>query len=514
MANTLNVRLVNKNATLTQWEGSTLPLLEGEVVLAKVMVPQKDGTVAPTYVAKVGLEGKTFNESPWLFANASDVYAWAKQNALPVEFAATYDNTYNVVSNVEFKATTKYPAGAIVVTKSKMVSPADFEAAINAINGNITTLGNRVTAIETSLADGGTIHELIDAAQAQADKGVADAAKVAGDLSSYQSANNARVAAIETSLADGGDIHELIDAAKKAGDDAQDYAEEVAGDLETLTQTVATNKSDIEGTVSQLRADLTSETNNRQSADTGFNNRITTLEGQVSALNAATTLDGVGTLANRPAKGSKNGAIYIATDNNKEYVWDGDKWVELGDTTAELSAISELQETAESHDARIATLEGTDHTHTNKDVLDGITAEKVAAWDSAEADAIAAAKTETEGQIGSLRTELTTAIGNVNANVEANATAIQTLANGAVKTNTNNISALTNRVTAVEGKANDNASDIADINSTISTLATTSTVNTLTARVATIEQNYITTDAENNLVLNGQTIILNCGGAE
>ena len=41
---------------------------------------------------------------------------------------------------------------------------------------------------------------------------------------------------------------------------------------------------------------------------------------------------------------------------------------------------------------KIETLEGSNHTHENKGVLDGITAEKVAAWDAAEANAIADAE--------------------------------------------------------------------------------------------------------------------------
>ena len=42
---------------------------------------------------------------------------------------------------------------------------------------------------------------------------------------------------------------------------------------------------------------------------------------------------------------------------------------------------------------RIKTLEGSNHTHANKEVLDGITTEKVTAWNSAKADAISSAKT-------------------------------------------------------------------------------------------------------------------------
>jgi hypothetical protein len=41
----------------------------------------------------------------------------------------------------------------------------------------------------------------------------------------------------------------------------------------------------------------------------------------------------------------------------------------------------------EALEAKITTLEGSNHTHENKGVLDGITAEKVAAWDGAESAA-------------------------------------------------------------------------------------------------------------------------------
>lgn len=44
--------------------------------------------------------------------------------------------------------------------------------------------------------------------------------------------------------------------------------------------------------------------------------------------------------------------------------------------------------------ARIAVLEGATHTHDNKTVLDGVTAEKVASWDAAESNAIAYADAE------------------------------------------------------------------------------------------------------------------------
>ena len=51
---------------------------------------------------------------------------------------------------------------------------------------------------------------------------------------------------------------------------------------------------------------------------------------------------------------------------------------------------------------RIRTLEGSNHTHENKDVLDGIDANKVAAWSAAEANAISSAKTYTDATIEAL----------------------------------------------------------------------------------------------------------------
>ena len=51
---------------------------------------------------------------------------------------------------------------------------------------------------------------------------------------------------------------------------------------------------------------------------------------------------------------------------------------------------------------KVSTLEGSNHTHANKAVLDGITEEKVNAWNSAKADAISSAKTYTDATIEAL----------------------------------------------------------------------------------------------------------------
>ena len=52
---------------------------------------------------------------------------------------------------------------------------------------------------------------------------------------------------------------------------------------------------------------------------------------------------------------------------------------------------------------KVSTLESSNHTHANKTVLDGITAEKVTAWDAAEANAISSAITYTDTVLSTIR---------------------------------------------------------------------------------------------------------------
>ena len=84
----------------------------------------------------------------------------------------------------------------------------------------------------------------------------------------------------------------------------------------------------------------------------------------------------------------------------------------------------------EAMETRVQAVEGKKHEHTNQEVLDGITAEKVTAWDGkAEVSAVEAAQ----------------------ATADQAAADIKALQEGAVKQNTNGIAAATERITALEG---------------------------------------------------------------
>ena len=90
----------------------------------------------------------------------------------------------------------------------------------------------------------------------------------------------------------------------------------------------------------------------------------------------------VNTLAERDAHVTGNRAyigmkVYVIAEN-KEYLFDGSTWVEAGGVTeAQASQLTTAYEHSQTPHVSQEDL----HSHDNKDVLDSLTAEKVASWD-------------------------------------------------------------------------------------------------------------------------------------
>ena len=79
----------------------------------------------------------------------------------------------------------------------------------------------------------------------------------------------------------------------------------------------------------------------------------------------------------------KEAALYIEKDNGTIA-----KFIDETAVDAKIKVEKTRAEGAESAlDTKISTLSGSSHTHANKEVLDGITTQKVTAWDAAEANA-------------------------------------------------------------------------------------------------------------------------------
>lgn len=131
----------------------------------------------------------------------------------------------------------------------------------------------------------------------------------------------------------------------------------LGGRIDVLSQTHSTDKQTLinedvrlAGLISDNATAIGQESNRATGVENGLSSRlgtaegkITSIENQIRSLSSATTLEGAGAIADRPLTGKVAGAIYIATDTHKEYVWDGLSWVELGDTSMELQEINTLK---------------------------------------------------------------------------------------------------------------------------------------------------------------------------
>lgn len=79
----LNSRLKLKVDTLENWESSEVILLAGEVAFAQISTASGNITDVPTVVMKVGDGTHKWSELKYVYAQASDVYAWAKAATKP-----------------------------------------------------------------------------------------------------------------------------------------------------------------------------------------------------------------------------------------------------------------------------------------------------------------------------------------------------------------------------------------------------------------------------------------------
>lgn len=460
----LQTRIINKHADLATWTSSTLPLKTGEIALARVEATRPDGNggfyTVPTYLMKVGDGEKTFSQLEWLAAPASDVYEWAKATTKPgytaTEITRGSSNVAADLVKVEDDITnlkTAIGAGGSVADAIK--------AAIEALDVDDAVVANQfVTAVAEADGKISVTRRALEAEDIPAlgiDKitGLQDALNLKANASDVKDTTDAISARLDT-----GDIKEAIDAAKTAGDDAKTYAEgiyKVEGETRTgvLAQYMTSNDAEvaavraiaeaardesevdsqidaklatfkstvtdkIEERVAKNATDISSETTRATAAEGALAERVTANEEAIRTLNAATTFAGTGTYAEMLAKEVVAGSIFVVIDttdegkqyNNKEFVYDGSKWVELGDTTAELNEINALKE-------RVSTIE-TDLGE-NGDTTKAIAAAQEAA-DAAQEDA-----DEANRLIGIING---TGEGSISKAVEDATSALQTYADG------------------------------------------------------------------------------------
>lgn len=159
--------------------------------------------------------------------------------------------------------------------------------------------------------------------------------------------------------------------------------------------------------------------------------RVEDNEADIAELQAAV---GVGAGSGETLTSRVSDLEALVGDSNDGLVKDvADNTAAISANTAAISAntaaISANTANIAGHATKIEALESSAHTHDNKGVIDGITSAKVNAWDNAESNAIASAKTYIDSAITATETALNGQISAVDKKADDNADAIDALEN-------------------------------------------------------------------------------------
>ena len=351
-----NTRFQQKYGTHAEWTAANPTPKQGE--LCVVVVPAETGAVVqePTILFKVGDGINAYNDLNFTGAVAADVYDWAKAKDKPAYSASEISGIGSYIAEyvedtlgISVDTDTQYRINKVDDYTYKLQSKAKGEADTafadvstivipkyddTGVTGRISALETLVgsTAVATQISN--AIAEL-DLANTYAAKSHTHTASEITDLDTTIKGYDYATKSEAQGYADAKD--EAIAAAKKSGDDAQ------AG-VDTLVGSVEGDDAKSARTIAQEEAE---------------------------AMKDAILGEGI--------KGT--------FDTLKEVQdWIEGDGVNATELTSAIAGEAAIREQADADlGERIDAIDN--HSHANKTVLDGITAEKVSAWDAAEQNA-------------------------------------------------------------------------------------------------------------------------------
>lgn len=293
----IKTRISHKNDTLENWKASTIGLKKGELAIATVAATEGSGLTEPVVMIKIGEDGvKTFKDLPWNFyAKASDVYSWAKASTKP---------TY---------------------TATEISGLADY------ISGEIQDTNTVYRIVKNTSATDKTVYKLQSKASADPDTNFADVKDSAFDIYTAEGINGLIDAKITELNLEG--TYEAKGAAKIV----QDTLDVYKTDNDTAVATVKTT-ADKAAVKTEVEAELAKKQDNL-AFGTAYNaetNKVATMSDITSATAGLTgAMHFKGEIKSDPTgadfdkKNYKSGDVVLF--GKKEYVFDGTKFVELGD---------------------------------------------------------------------------------------------------------------------------------------------------------------------------------------
>lgn len=383
-SNELQTRIMLKYDSYANWTTNNPVLLAGEVAIATIpsgiSVPTKDQREMqdlPNVVMKVGDGSSHYNDLKFVSALAADVYDWAKAAQKPSYDASEILNLKEFVEDIsDIDTNTQYTIvevenseGFKFELKYKDLADTEFKSFNTPVYIDLTGANARLKAAEKKLEElagegEGSIADMIADAIAGLDAEITQSAGADGlalhikevdgvitefsgsiaanTYDAYGSAAQALTDAKAHSDANLAAAKEHSDknlaAANKHTDDAiagLDYTGYVAGEAEGQVISFVGTIKEEDGVISAEKRDLVFN-----SAYSATDNKAATMKDVTDAvadLNGAMHFEGVVEGETFEAAIAASGKEYVAGDvviyNTVEHVFDGTKWVELGDET-------------------------------------------------------------------------------------------------------------------------------------------------------------------------------------
>lgn len=393
-SNELQTRIMLKYDSYTNWTANNPVLLAGEVAVATIpsgtSVPTKGSREMqdlPNVVMKVGDGSAHYNDLKFVSALAADVYDWAKAAQKPSYDANEILNLKEFVENIsDIDTNTQYTIvevegseGFKFELKYKDLADTEFKSFNDPVYIDLTHANARLKAAEQKLEElsgEGSIADMIANAIAGLDAEINQTAGADG-LALHIKEVDGIVTELSGSIAPEtydayGSAAQALNDAKSYSDDnldaAKQYADEkvgeearareeaiagldytgyVAGEAEGQVISFVGTIKEEDGVVSAEKRDLVFE-----SAYNATSNKAATMKDVTDAvadLNGAMHFEGVSTtdpvndkvtIASKPDYVAAAGDVVIY--NTIEYVYDGSKWVQLGDETLASKLIAAL----------------------------------------------------------------------------------------------------------------------------------------------------------------------------
>lgn len=363
----IQTRIALKIDTLANWQDiwGTFKPMAGEKILFQIPTDttldskgaKVTGTTPPQVISKTGDGVTVLRDLPWDSAIAADVAAWAKPgDSSYINVSTLKTDVTNLQTAVNTTIPNNYATKELLTQTINGLDSANsgsgnFITAVSQTDGKVTVTkgskaiadlsdGNRVGTLETNLGTAQTnITNLQTAVKAIQDapyatEGYVDGA-VSGAINALDSTSTGSGNFITAVSQTNGKV--TVTKGSKAITDLSDASR---------VSTLETNVNNLTTSVNTISGDYVSKGTYNAGQKTQ-DDRLTALEGKIGSVTGA--MHFIGAFASAPSKNGtealKAGDVYINTSNNKEFVYSGSAWVELGDTTAEAQAIANLQTT-------------------------------------------------------------------------------------------------------------------------------------------------------------------------